>query len=229
MGNIHQTSDVKDLDSSFRQALLHKLNNSESKDLQPLMGGSSSERLQNMSRLIDEYIKFMRLIQLNPTLRLSPSAIVDQVWHEHILFTKDYREFCNIHFGSYVDHVPTVEGFSEASVSDDQHSYANTLHLYSLHFNSIPSTAYWPVDGKLAKEVSEISTKTLEDIHSFSITTSLTLSVLDCISRDCLLLRPVNGLPLKNNVSTSSYGNTDDNMYVSACGSSCGNTFLSRW
>jgi hypothetical protein len=39
--------------------------------------------------------------------RLSmPSRIVDAAWHEFILDTRSYREFCQRAFGRYYDHVP---------------------------------------------------------------------------------------------------------------------------
>lgn len=220
--------DMTDLDIDFRQALLQRLCMSESRDLQSLMANSANEKLQNLEELIDEYIRFMRLMQLNPSYRLSPSVMVDHVWHEHILFTKEYRLFCSRYFGSYVDHVPTVEGYSQANMSDDQRSYATTLHLYASHFNSVPSTKYWPTDSKLIEKVNELNShdNTPVDMHSFSIVTFLTLSILDCFSNDYLQLhQQSSGLPRK----TSPQSSAQDDMYVSACGSSCGNTFIRRW
>ena len=37
----------------------------------------------------------------------SPSKTVDTAWHEFILFTHDYAEFCHRYFGCFVHHVPT--------------------------------------------------------------------------------------------------------------------------
>jgi len=227
IGNMYCRRDVTDLDIDFRQALLQRLCISESRDLQSLMATSANEKLQNMEELIDEYIRFMRLMQLNPSYRLSPSVMVDHVWHEHILFTKEYRLFCSRHFGSYVDHVPTVEGYSKASMVDDQRSYATTLHLYASHFSSVPSPKYWPMDSKLKDIMNELSShdNTPVDMHSFSIVTFLTLSILDCLSNEYLLHQQSSELPGK----TSPQSSVQDDMYVSACGSSCGNTFIRRW
>ena len=223
IGNMYCRRDVTDLDIDFRQALLQRLCMSESRDLQSLMAKSANEKLQNMEELIDEYIRFMRLMQLNPSYRLSPSIMVDQVWHEHILFTKEYRLFCSRHFGSYVDHVPTVEGYSTACMSDDQRSYATTLYLYTSHFSSVPSPKFWPMDCKLIEKVNELSShEPSEDMHSFSIVTFLTLSILGCLSNDYLLHQQSSG-------KTSPQSSAQDDMYVSACGSSCGTTFIRRW
>jgi len=37
---------------------------------------------------------------------LSPSPLVDEFWHAFILFTDEYMEFCNKHFGHYLHHRP---------------------------------------------------------------------------------------------------------------------------
>ena len=136
---------VKDFDAKFRQALLQKLSISESIVLQSIVATKHIKK--QLSELIDEYLKFMRLMQLFPHLRFSPSGIVDQVWHEHIQFTREYRTFCKKHFGKYVNHAPTVVGYSITNASDNQRCYANTLYFYALYFCSTPSTVYWPTDN----------------------------------------------------------------------------------
>ena len=37
---------------------------------------------------------------------ISPSETVDEIWHNFILFTKDYSEFCNKFFGKFIHHTP---------------------------------------------------------------------------------------------------------------------------
>jgi hypothetical protein len=36
-----------------------------------------------------------------------PNQSVDELWHLHILYTKEYFEFCNDFFGFYLHHQPT--------------------------------------------------------------------------------------------------------------------------
>jgi len=38
-----------------------------------------------------------------------PSQVVDDLWHEFILYTRNYQQFCNQAFGGYMHHVPAVE------------------------------------------------------------------------------------------------------------------------
>lgn len=38
-----------------------------------------------------------------------PSQVVDELWHEFILFTKNYDAFCRQAFGKFLHHTPAVE------------------------------------------------------------------------------------------------------------------------
>ena len=37
-----------------------------------------------------------------------PSQVVDDLWHEFILFTRDYKLFCDLAFGQFLHHTPAV-------------------------------------------------------------------------------------------------------------------------
>lgn len=37
-----------------------------------------------------------------------PSQVVDDLWHEFILYTRDYDKFCNTAFGQFFHHTPAV-------------------------------------------------------------------------------------------------------------------------
>jgi len=37
-----------------------------------------------------------------------PSQVVDDAWHEFILFTRDYQEFCDAAFGRFLHHTPAA-------------------------------------------------------------------------------------------------------------------------
>jgi hypothetical protein len=61
----------------------------------------------------------------------SRSPLIDEVWHAHILCTKDYRTFCADVFGEYLDHLPGSEGFNWAY-------YDNTTIGYEKKFGALP-------------------------------------------------------------------------------------------
>ncbi len=33
---------------------------------------------------------------------------IDEMWHKFLLFTKDYREFCDCYCGVFIDHIPNT-------------------------------------------------------------------------------------------------------------------------
>ncbi len=47
-----------------------------------------------------------------------PSQVVDSMWHEFILHTSAYREWCNLAVGRFIDHVPAEVLGRKASTND---------------------------------------------------------------------------------------------------------------
>lgn len=57
-------------------------------------------------RIMDQALAFLGACAVT-TSPLSPSEKVDIGWHTFILYTKDYRQFCDRIAGRFIDHVPT--------------------------------------------------------------------------------------------------------------------------
>lgn len=51
---------------------------------------------------------------------------IDNMWHNFILYTHDYIDFCNHYFGEYLHHIPDI---SEQLVSTPE-QFENDLYLY---------------------------------------------------------------------------------------------------
>jgi hypothetical protein len=47
-----------------------------------------------------------------------PSQVVDELWHEFILYTRDYERFCRRAFGSFLHHTPAV-ALSQSAQSNE--------------------------------------------------------------------------------------------------------------
>ena len=47
-----------------------------------------------------------------------PSKVVDEAWHEFILFTKEYESFCNKAFGTFLHHTPATAMVDERDGSE---------------------------------------------------------------------------------------------------------------
>lgn len=59
-----------------------------------------------------EYRKFMYLAATSGSM-VSPSEIVDVVWHQHLIFTQSYTEFCNL-LSKQIQHIPSTHNKQEA-------------------------------------------------------------------------------------------------------------------
>lgn len=74
-----------------------------------------------------------------------PSAKVDDAWHEMLMFTRFYRDFCRL-LGKYVHHVPTDPDCEteESRMISGKGPYAETLRLYREHLHDEPDGECWP-------------------------------------------------------------------------------------
>lgn len=91
-------------------------------------------------RWIIEYKKFIFLIFAFYADRImSPSEIVDQVWHLHMQFVEDFqRDVCSI---NVIHHFPSKGGSAETVKYTNL--YAETLETYNKFFG-IPNGKIWP-------------------------------------------------------------------------------------
>ena len=83
---------------------------------------------------IEEYKKFMYLAATSD-LMVSPSETVDKVWHQHLIFTQSYRDFCNI-LGKQVQHIPSTH--DKADFQKFKQAKERTTELYERDFGVQP-------------------------------------------------------------------------------------------
>lgn len=93
------------------------------------------------ARVIAEYRRFCFLAATGD-LEVTPSDQVDQAWHLHLTYTRDYwQHFCPEVLGRPLHHGPTRGGADEMHRFHEQ--YARTLKAYEATFG-IPPTDIWP-------------------------------------------------------------------------------------
>jgi len=93
-------------------------------------------------RVIQEYRRFVYLACISEH-ELTPSDEVDQAWHLHLTYTRDYwEEFCPKVLGRALHHDPTQGG--EADADRHQSNYERTLKLYRRIFGETPPPDIWP-------------------------------------------------------------------------------------
>ena len=68
--------------------------------------------------LFDDLKKFLYIASLTGK-PLRPTLAIDEAWHEFILFTRDYQEFCSECFGKFLHHQPdTGDQIANATVRE---------------------------------------------------------------------------------------------------------------
>ena len=66
---------------------------------------------------------------------LVPSIEIDEYWHNHILFTRQYFSDCEKIFGAYRHHTPQIED-SNSTTSNTQQLFEQTQALYFKEFGA---------------------------------------------------------------------------------------------
>ena len=93
-------------------------------------------------RVIAEYRRFAFLAVTGET-QVTPSDAVDQAWHLHLTYTRDYWDrFCPDVLGKPLHHGPTAGGANEQHRFFRQ--YADTLARYEAAFGASPPSDIWP-------------------------------------------------------------------------------------
>ncbi|QNM96493.1 TIGR04222 domain-containing membrane protein [Chitinimonas koreensis] len=93
-------------------------------------------------RVTAEYRRFV-LIALESGHVASPSDAVDQAWHLHLGYTRDYWErFCPEVLGRTLHHEPAAAGTADAARHAAQ--YRQTLASYRRLFGESPPADIWP-------------------------------------------------------------------------------------
>jgi len=92
---------------------------------------------------IFEYKRFLAIKKTYLKIELSPSPLVDEVWHMHILDTKQYMKDCDKLFGFYLHHAPSF-GTSKEEKSAMGSRYSKTLQVYESLFKEPASVKIWP-------------------------------------------------------------------------------------
>jgi hypothetical protein len=94
-----------------------------------------------LSALEIEYKRYISLLLFYPKSRRPISAFVDEMWHTHLLFTKDYSSFSNAIIGQFIHHCPS-EG-REQTESMKPRYMVNTITEYEQIYGKA-STTFWP-------------------------------------------------------------------------------------
>lgn len=98
--------------------------------------------LRQANRVIGEYRRFCYLA-MTAGHEVTPPDAVDQAWHLHLTYTRDYwGQFCVEVLRAPLHHGPTRGGAAEKTRFCRQ--YADTLAAYEAAFGEAPPVDIWP-------------------------------------------------------------------------------------
>jgi uncharacterized protein (TIGR04222 family) len=110
-------------------------------------------------RAIEEYRRFTFLAKASSHF-VSPSKVVDEVWHQHLLYTQSYwNDFCPNVLNRPLHHFPANGVPGEAAMHVDW--YLRTLESYSQYFGW-PPVNIWP-SGKASQEPDDSRPETITE------------------------------------------------------------------
>jgi len=92
---------------------------------------------------IAEYKKFVYLGVVSD-FAATPSKVIDKVWHQHILFSKAYREFCTNVICYDFDHSPELIPMTDQTGTFNA-QYIDTINLYKTEFRIDPPESIWSI------------------------------------------------------------------------------------
>lgn len=97
--------------------------------------------LDQAQALFDDVKRFLYLTSTQPG-KWSPTQIIDDGWHEFILFTEDYGNFCHRYVGHFIHHHPRRLG----DASNYPAMIRNTVAAAYLLFGDLSPN--WNIEGQ---------------------------------------------------------------------------------
>jgi hypothetical protein len=97
------------------------------------------ENLWSRTYTVSVIWEYHRFIMLAQKYSVAPSYEIDQVWHLHMLHTKDYINSCKI-YGEFVHHNPTSSEEKRVRTRDP---YEDTKIFYMRMFGENPPEDIW--------------------------------------------------------------------------------------
>jgi hypothetical protein len=88
-----------------------------------------------------EYKRYLLLLSRHGS-KLPISSVIDEMWHAHVLFTRDYAKLGQT-IGWFIHHEPTVNSAQRQSLLP---AYNNTLSYYQMYWGT-PNPTFWPANS----------------------------------------------------------------------------------
>ena len=99
-----------------------------------------------LHRAIEALKQYYAVALLDPDNMHAVSEAVDPFWHSHIIFTREYHDFCQHVFGQYIHHQPLDKG-DVSQVEKVRCLYQYTHEIYRRMFRHF-DPCWWPEPSK---------------------------------------------------------------------------------
>lgn len=110
--------------------------------------------LQHARRCVDEYRRFL-FLAARAGHSVTPSDAVDQVWHQHLVYTENYwTDLCGDVLPSPLHHGPTRGGQEQRMHFQTQ--YEKTLDSYRRFFGEPPADIWPPTDERFSQSIASV-------------------------------------------------------------------------
>lgn len=113
-----------------------------------------------IEEVVNEFKKFMAIVVINHKTgrRVEMvSELVDEVWHTFILFTIEYKKFCDILVGEYIHHEPNVDslyGIDPLFPYKKKQSTEYFYQEYERYFGALPKI--WKMEKNSTSKVKPV-------------------------------------------------------------------------
>lgn len=103
--------------------------------------------VEDAKEAVRRYKNFLTLLLKYPDLTLAPAPDMDEAWHNHILFTREYTRDCQAIFGEYLHHSPSRNSGPEEQQSlQEVQSQTSELYLREFqepYFLELDVSSFW--------------------------------------------------------------------------------------
>ncbi len=118
--------------SSIKEKLIERATGGREKDCPPVP-------LERLDEALMDYRRYLFLNLKYPGFPVAPSYDIDEVWHQHILFTRRYGADCERIFGGMRHHIPHF-GRQKRNPVEDVRILDNTRGLWQSEFGFVPKS-----------------------------------------------------------------------------------------
>lgn len=110
---------------------------------------------EDLAKRYELELKKYFLLRIAQKRRYGMNGLTDDLWHEFILSTQLYTDFCNEAFGRYLHHQPAPPETSQSATAAESIMYFRFLVDYFRFFEETPPTEIWPFSEQLFGDAPE--------------------------------------------------------------------------